>query len=237
MFSYFGGKAKLAHLYPRPLHDTIIEPFAGSARYALLYPDREVILIDRYKVIVDIWNWLINKACTETLLSLPRFRSYERIEHEDPVIRNFLAFQYCQGTEGPRIRAGAYRKPSESNFREMGKMLERIRHWKVIHGNYTDAPDIEATWYIDPPYQHAGTRYFYGSQTIDYKGLGQWCRSRRGQVIVCENMGATWLPFERLTTFQGQKTVKDEAIYYQVNGVAKSLYGGRNAQTPTNISR
>lgn len=27
------------------------------------------------------------------------------------------------------------------------------------------------------------------------KGL-KWCQSRRGQTLVCENDGATWLPFQ-----------------------------------------
>ena len=30
MFSYYGSKSKIAHLYPAPQYDRIIEPFAGS---------------------------------------------------------------------------------------------------------------------------------------------------------------------------------------------------------------
>jgi len=31
---------------------------------------------------------------------------------------------------------------------------------------------------------------------VDYERLASWCRTRKGQTIVCENEGATWLPFE-----------------------------------------
>ena len=52
MFSYYGSKSKVVDLYPRPKFDKIIEPFAGSARYALKYFDRDVLLVDKYEVIV-----------------------------------------------------------------------------------------------------------------------------------------------------------------------------------------
>ena len=30
---------------------------------------------------------------------------------------------------------------------------------------------------------------------IPYTDVAAWCRERHGQVMVCENDGATWLPF------------------------------------------
>jgi len=70
-----------------------------------------------------------------------------------------------------------------------------ISHWTVIEGDYSQAPDLEATWFIDPPYAEAGRLYRHSSKNIDYVALGNWCKTRKGQVIVCENEGATWLPF------------------------------------------
>ena len=32
MFSYYGSKSKIVHLYPTPKFDKIIEPFAGIWR-------------------------------------------------------------------------------------------------------------------------------------------------------------------------------------------------------------
>ncbi len=42
MFSYYGSKSKIVKHYPPPEYDTIIEPFAGSARYALMYYNKNV---------------------------------------------------------------------------------------------------------------------------------------------------------------------------------------------------
>ena len=72
----------------------------------------------------------------------------------------------------------------------------QVAHWQVVEGDYTTAPDIEATWFVDPPYLRAGRMYRHSSRDIDYAALGAWCRSRCGQVMVCENSGADWLPFE-----------------------------------------
>lgn len=58
MWSYYGSKSKVVHLYPRPEYGKIIEPFAGSARYSLRYFDRDVLLVDKYEVVVRIWKWL-----------------------------------------------------------------------------------------------------------------------------------------------------------------------------------
>ena len=55
-----------------------------------------------------------------------------------------------------------------------------------------------ATWFVDPPYQGAGKHYRFGSEHIDFLALAGWCKSRPGQVIVCENKGAGWLPFREL---------------------------------------
>ena len=52
----------------------------------------------------------------------------------------------------------------------------------------------------------------------DYEALADWCRSRRGQVIVCENVGADWLPFEPFITIKANESksggkVSREAIW------------------------
>jgi len=79
--------------------------------------------------------------------------------------------------------------------------LDLIDGWEIVEGDYSDAPDIAATWFVDPPYQPLGTMasggYRYGAD-LDYEALSEWCRSRRGQVIVCEQAPASWLPFRPL---------------------------------------
>lgn len=40
-----------------------------------------------------------------------------------------------------------------------------------------------------------------------------WCKDRRGQVIVCENAGATWLPFEPLATIKATRGTSQEVSW------------------------
>ena len=85
----------------------------------------------------------------------------------------------------------------------LASQVERIQHWRVIVGaDYTAAPDIKATWFIDPPYANAAGAW-YRYHDVNYRQLARWCRSRKGQVIVCENEGATWLPFEPFRVVKG----------------------------------
>ena len=44
--------------------------------------------------------------------------------------------------------------------------------------------------------------------------LSEWCRSRRGQVMVCENEGARWLPFRPFRSIQSTSNgVSREVIW------------------------
>ena len=46
-FGYYGGKWRDAvKHYPAPQFDIVMEPFAGSAGYALRYAERNVVLCD-----------------------------------------------------------------------------------------------------------------------------------------------------------------------------------------------
>jgi site-specific DNA-adenine methylase len=69
-FSYFGSKFRLAKFYPEPQCDEIIEPFAGSAGYSLLYPNKQVTLYELYEPIVELWDYLI-KVPEQEILALP----------------------------------------------------------------------------------------------------------------------------------------------------------------------
>jgi 16S rRNA G966 N2-methylase RsmD len=94
--------------------------------------------------------------------------------------------------------------------------LYKIKHWDIRNESFENAPDIDATWYIDPPYSGNGGKY-YTNNKIDYKFLGEWCKNRKGQVIVCENEGADWLPFESLVNLKGQKHNRKEVIWLNDN--------------------
>lgn len=204
-WNYYGGKWRAAPSYPPPRYGTIVEPFAGAAGYAMRYHDRHVILVDKYPVIAEIWRYLINADPAE-ILALP-----VDIEHVDALpdwtplgLRYLVGFcmnttcispkkSLSTGAKRNRATGRAYEGWSTARARRVADQVPLIRHWQIIEGSYRDAPDVEATWYVDPPYQVAGCHYIHSD--IDYTDLAVWCRSRRGQVIACEAVGATWLPF------------------------------------------
>lgn len=74
--------------------------------------------------------------------------------------------------------------------------------FSYIGSKYEASPDIAATWFIDPPYAERG-RACYGHWEVDYEHLGRFCRSRRGQVIVCEGTNAGYLPFAPFANQRG----------------------------------
>lgn len=203
---YYGGKAASSRYYPEPLHETIVEPFAGGAGYALRWWDRDVVLVEKYEVLADVWRYLIHEP-PEKILSLPMIGDEQTVDDFDisPTEKHLIGFWLNAGVSAPVKSPSRWMKENRStrkgswwtaeNRERLARLSECVSHWTVVCGDYTRAPDIEATWFIDPPYQVAGKHYKNGSSGVDYPDLGDWCQNRLGQVIVCENVGADWLPF------------------------------------------
>lgn len=203
MFSYYGSKSKIIGLYPAPANDSIIEPFAGSARYSLAYWERDVTLYDTSDYVVDVWHYLQN-ASPADVLALPdvpskvSLRTIEDLTHAE---RWLIGFHLCRGKAKPRHTGHGQNSWARDKVR-IAADLHKIRHWKIIKGDYRRARNRAATWFIDPPYKlvnaRPGNSDAYPERDIDYGHLAAFCRSRRGQVIVCEGEGADWLPFREL---------------------------------------
>jgi len=211
-FTYYGGKWRAAPKYPPPMSDTIVEPFAGSAGYSLRWPDRRVVLVERDPYVAGTWRYLLSVSEAE-ILALPDLEPGQSTDDLDvPQEARWLIGWYCgRGLASPRKTqsswitkyiAGDYGKGSSpciawgSPIRQrIASQLHAIRHWRLIEGDYTEAPDVPATWFVDPPYIDKGRHYRLGSSTLDYPALAAWCRTLQGQVMVCENVGADWLPF------------------------------------------
>jgi hypothetical protein len=213
MFSYYGTKARLAPHYPVPIYDTIIEPFAGAAGYSCLYPDRKVKLFDANIKIVAVWAWLI-EATTTDVLSLPVLEVGQSVRDFKTLIdaeRWLIGFCINPASTTPKITAS--KRSAWPRYRErIAQFVPQVKHWVVELKSWIDVPNELATWHIDPPYQVAG-KYYYGHSDICFDLLGCWSKSRTGQVMVCENQGADWLPFRPLVEQQGMSKRQVEVIW------------------------
>lgn len=228
-FLYFGSKYRLSKKYHAPTKHVLIEPFAGSACYSLHYPHKQVKLFDKYDVICSIWDYLINVPESE-LLSLPLIAfdksvdDYNICQEAKYLIGYFLADgrgipskkHTSRSINKILIKDDACERWTNAKKAQISRQLEYIRHWKIEQKSYEEIENEDATWFIDPPYQVAGKVYKESSRNIDFDHLSTWCKQRQGEVIVCENAGATWLPFEYFADTKGVLNKKtQEVVYYQ----------------------
>jgi hypothetical protein len=234
---YYGGKWRAAPRYPQPLYDTIVEPFAGAAGYAMRYPDRRVVLIERYAVVAEMWRYLI-RVSSDEIRRIPLVEAVADLPSWVPQGGRYLiGFSMNDATTHPCTVLAAGRKKlrsmgrkfegwSEAKRDRVASQVDRIRHWTIIEGDYQQAPSIQATWFVDPPYNNrVGSRYAH-ADTIDYSDLGAWCRSRQGQTIVCENAGAAWLPFRPFETLKAGVNGNGSEEVIWTNGQDVSLATG-----------
>lgn len=213
MFSYYGSKSKIVKLYPAPKHDLIIEPFAGSARYSLMYWEKQILLIEKYEPLVKLWKWL-QQANEKDIDNLPILKRGEKISDYNLSEGEslFLSFVVSEATTTGRnmVTERAATKVAYK-IKTTKDILPKIKHWEIKQGCYTELENKTATWFIDPPYQRGGEHY--PCRNIDFKRLGEWSRERNGQVIVCENDGADWLDFIPLKSYWGGMKRSTEVIW------------------------
>lgn len=218
-FRHFGGKWLLSRKLSPPKYDHIIEPFAGGAGYSVRYgAGLRVDLYDVDPVTCEIWRWLLN-ATPAQVLDLPVQPLWDRADVRELglepgaeyLIRRWLTMMgspsntrlapvFCRyGKEGKAL--GSFW--SERVKQRIADQLPMIRRWSIHQLPYTEIDtSTVAHWEVDPPYQHnVSGRSTYGKASgVDYTELADWCRTLKGEVIVHEQHGADWLPFETLTT-------------------------------------
>ena len=220
---FYGGKWRAAPKYPKPELNTIIEPFAGAAGYSCRYPNSRVILIDADPVIAATWRYLIATPASE-ILAIPD------IPHGGTV-DDLTVCQEARWLVGWWCNAGSTepkKSPSKwAHFKgvhnwggwcdksrnRIAKSVEFIRHWKILEGDYRIAPDIEATWFIDPPYQTVAGRC-YRKQPDSFIDLGIWAQKRKGQIIACDQVGANWLPWTSNINVKSAKSRQSSEVFY-----------------------
>lgn len=238
MFYYYGRKKQIARYYPEPAYDTLVEPFAGAAAYSLFGDrwQRKVILIEKDPRVAQIWKWLIGTATVEAITALPNLKVGDKSSEFLHIIHaaTKMAFKY------KTIKVTQVLERNwEISKRVMAANLHKVKHWQIICGDYREAPDIEATWFIDPPYKsHPGLGYKHGSDALDYKELASWALARRGEVIVCEGTYGDYLPFELLLTLAGVAgKLSDEMIFYRPGLIRRQLqlFPASQILTPSQI--
>lgn len=226
-FSYYGSKWRMAPHYDAPAYDTVIEPFAGSAGYSVMHFRKKVILYDLNESVCAIWQFLIS-ATPEMILKMPLLepgKSVDELQCSQEE-RLLIGFWLGTGNHSPRssrsprgIERHEERSPStwgELCRRRIASQVELIKHWKIECGSYEHIDtDRDATWFVDPPYELAGRHYPHGSEKIDFEHLGAWCRELRGQVIVCENAGATWLDFNDFLQISGTNNRTSQEVIWR----------------------
>ncbi len=212
--SYYGSKTKIAPLYPRPQYRRIVEPFAGGASYSRCYPDHDVLLVDKHERLIAVWQYLIAAKASE-IRSIPLLGAGQSTDdlHVCQEARWLVGWWLNAAVADPRLTASKWARTGDKvcfwgpHCRErIASVVDRIRHWRAVCASY-DAVDISepVTWHVDPPYEGKGRYYHHSSRDIDFAALGVWCRSLPGQVMVCENEGASWLPFEPFATGESCK--------------------------------
>lgn len=206
-FSYYGAKYQVAKHLGAPRSETVIEPFAGSACYSTRWNVKKAKLYDVSENICLLWDFLINSSCKDIMAIPSTFKSEDEIEALEIAQQLLCKFWVAKGRSEPTSKISPwYFKYNESKDCSVwgdavkARVCEQkplISQWEIQQSSYENIPNYNAHWHIDPPYNNkAGSRYPFSE--INYEHLANWCRSRNGQVDVCENSGASWLPFEDL---------------------------------------
>ena len=219
MWTYYGTKNRIAKYYPKPEFDTIIEPFAGAAQYSLFGDNwhKNVYLIDKYEVIARVWQYLID-ATEKDILALPDLEIGENVDDFKLLSDEekwLMGFCINPASACPK-KTTSKRSRWNKNKLEIAKNVYKVKHWKVKCDEFKNIKNIKATWYIDPPYKYGGIYYRMNNKNIDYQDLAEWCKTRNGQTIVCENTKADWLDFKPLVKMNGQLHQTMESIWCNV---------------------
>lgn len=192
LFKWFGSKWQSAKRYPRPIYNTIIEPFAGGAGYSLNYCDKNIIIWEDDYNISKLWKWLINEASTDDILSIPillpeyaDIRAMGLSEGQSLLLKHWQRTNNVGNTWTTSPWCNLPGQWTRNTRARVASEVNAIKHWKFSEPiSYIDE---KITWFIDPPYIY-NYRYSNMLPDFDYKSLVSFVETinSESQVIVCE---------------------------------------------------
>ena len=209
LFKWFGSKWQSAKHYPKPEHDTIIEPFAGSAGFSLNYSDRRVVLWEADPYLLQLWDWLISRAAADPSLvrEIPvgvpvghDIRTLGLSQGQALLLKHWQRTNNC-GDCWKVSPWGHLPGQWTSNTRaRVADEVGGVAHWEI--GAPIDWVDRPAHWFLDPPYVY-NYRYAVG-KNFDYAAMCSMVEtiSSKSTVVVCEavrksdGLIPSYLPFK-----------------------------------------
>jgi hypothetical protein len=220
LFPFYGSKWRDAKRYPPPRNGYVIEPFAGSAGYSVFYAPERVTLRDADPIIIGVWKYLIG-ASEREIRALPDLDVGESVDglNVSQEARWLIGFWLNRGSAQPKKTKTAFSARTEraqlvwserARARIAGD-LHTIRHWTAVCGDYGGTERSDATYFIDPPYVEKGRHYRINK--VDHAAVASWSRGLPGDLIVCEQEGATWLPFTPLATIKSTRGTSSEVAF------------------------
>jgi hypothetical protein len=192
LFKWFGSKWQAAKHYPRPEHDTVVEPFAGSCGYSLNYYDKNIIIWEDDPNLAKLWHWLIYIATKEEILDIPvglsvgtDIKSLSLTEGQALLLKHWQRTNNvgdCWTTSPWGHLPGQWTANTRTR---VAAEVSAVKHWTIAKPIALLGHD--ATWFIDPPYLY-NYRYRKDLGPFDFSALALFTRkvTNRSLVIVCE---------------------------------------------------
>lgn len=171
MFYYYGGKKRIASKYPKPSRKIVVEPFAGAAGYSVFHLMKnnilEAHLYEKDPRVVELWNRLLSLS-SEEVLSI-------KTPNVGDKTSDFFFMTAATGNAVAKCKTMTVteRMPRviEIMKGQIAEALPFVRgRIKIFEKDYSEAPNTDSTWFIDPPYQLQKSDK--ESKTIFSKGRG-----------------------------------------------------------------
>ena len=227
LFKCFGSKWLSSKRLPAPVHDTIVEPFAGGAGYSLRHYSKSVVLYEINSQVRELWQWLITtseSSIREMPVGIPvgtDIRTLGLSYGQTLLMKNWQRTNNVGNCWTVSPWGNSTGQWTENCRARVAEESQLIKHWKIGEGGWENAFEhhTPATYLVDPPYQF---NYNYRTPPIDYEKLALACLSRVGQVVVCEARHPKtgeipkWLPFldweKRVTSRRGPTGYSKELL-------------------------